>query len=102
MLLCLELFHVQAMEGITVDRPEVPLLHNVRKVFATEPELEDPIALAAQELLMNQRAPTLHLAKWQIPDRLLLFCSKIVNFQGEAQLLWWGCALFRRVQASNM
>jgi hypothetical protein len=44
-LLWLELFWIWAMEGIAVDGPEIPLLHNVQKVFATEPELEDPIAL---------------------------------------------------------
>jgi hypothetical protein len=46
-LLQLELFCVRAMEGIVVDRPEVPLLHNVWKVFTTEPELEDPVVLVA-------------------------------------------------------
>jgi hypothetical protein len=34
------------MEGIVVGGPEVPLLHDVWKVFATEPELEDPLRLS--------------------------------------------------------
>jgi hypothetical protein len=41
MLLHLELFCVQAMEGITVDGPKVPFLCNIWKVFTTQPELED-------------------------------------------------------------
>jgi hypothetical protein len=73
-----ELFHVWAMERIVVDGPEVPLLHNVQKMFMTEPELEDPVTLVAQELLKNQKAPSLCSAEWQISDGLLLFCSKIV------------------------
>jgi hypothetical protein len=47
MLLRPELFQIHAMEGIVVNRPEVPLLHDIWKVFATKPELEDPIALIA-------------------------------------------------------
>jgi hypothetical protein len=31
------------MEAIVVNGPEIPLLHDVRKAFATEPELEDPV-----------------------------------------------------------
>jgi hypothetical protein len=49
-LLRLELFHIRAMEGIAVDRPEVPLLRDVWKVFVTELEFEDPVALVAREL----------------------------------------------------
>jgi hypothetical protein len=71
------------MEGIVVDGPEVPLLHDVRKAFATEPELEDPIALVARELLKNRNAPSPRLAKWQISDGLLLFRSKIVAPQNK-------------------
>jgi hypothetical protein len=56
-LLRLELFRIHTMEGITVNGPEIPLLRDVRKVFATEPELEDPVALVARELLKNQKAP---------------------------------------------
>jgi hypothetical protein len=66
------------MEGIAVDRPEIPLLRDIRKVFVTEPELEDPIALVARELLKNRKAPSPHSAKWQISDGLLLFRGKIV------------------------
>jgi hypothetical protein len=66
------------MEGIAVDGPEIPLLRDVRKVFATEPELEDPVALVAWELLKNQKAPSPRSAEWQISDRLLLFHGKIV------------------------
>jgi hypothetical protein len=47
MLLHPELFHVQATEGITVDRPEILLLCDIWKVFATEPDLEDPVVLVA-------------------------------------------------------
>jgi hypothetical protein len=42
------------MEGIMVDRPEVPLLRNVWKAFATELELKDPIVFVTQELLKNR------------------------------------------------
>jgi hypothetical protein len=78
MLLRLELFRIWAMEGIAVDGPEIPLLRNVWKVFATEPELEDPVALVAQELLKNRKAPSPCSAEWQISDGLLLFHGKIV------------------------
>jgi hypothetical protein len=50
-----ELFQIWAMEGIVVGGPEIPLLRDVRKVFATEPELEDPVALVARELLKNRK-----------------------------------------------
>jgi hypothetical protein len=66
------------MEGITVDRPEIPLLRDVRKTFATESELEDPVELVAQELLKNRKAPSPHSAEWQISEGLLLFHGKIV------------------------
>jgi hypothetical protein len=46
------------MEGITVDGLEIPLLCDVRKVFVTELELEDLVALVAWELLKNQKAPS--------------------------------------------
>jgi hypothetical protein len=73
-----EFFRIRAMEGIAVDGPEVPLLRDVRKAFATEPELEDPIALVAQELLKNWKAPSPCSAEWQISDGLLMFHGKIV------------------------
>jgi hypothetical protein len=73
-----ELFRIWVMEGITVDGPEIPLLRNVRKAFVTELELEDPVALVAQELLKNRKAPSPRLAGWQISDGLLLFRGKIV------------------------
>jgi hypothetical protein len=66
-----ELFWIHAIEGIVVDRPEIPLLRDVRKAFATEPELEDPVALVAQQLLKNWKAPSSRSAEWQISDRLL-------------------------------
>jgi hypothetical protein len=53
-------------------------LRDVRKAFATEPELEAPIALVARELLKNWKAPSPRLAEWQISDGLLLFHGKIV------------------------
>jgi hypothetical protein len=68
MLLWPELFRIR----------EIPLLHDVWKVFVTEPELEDPIALVTWELLKNQKAPSPRSAEWQISDRLLLFGGKIV------------------------
>jgi hypothetical protein len=78
MLLQLELFQICTMEGIAVNRPEVPLLRNIQKVFATELELEDPIMLVAWELLKNWKALSSRSAEWQISDGLLLFCGKIV------------------------
>jgi hypothetical protein len=77
-LLRLELFRIHAMEGIVVDGPKIRLLCDVRKVFATEPELKDPVALVARELLKNQKAPSPRSAEWQISDGLLLFRGKIV------------------------
>jgi hypothetical protein len=77
-LLWPELFQIWAMEGIAVDGPEIPLLHDVWKVFANELELEDPVALVTRELLKNRRAPSPRSAEWQISDGLLLFPSKIV------------------------
>jgi hypothetical protein len=73
-----ELFRIWAMEGIAVDGPEVLLLCDVRKAFATELELKDPVALVARELLKNQKAPSPRSAEWQISDVLLLFRGKIV------------------------
>jgi hypothetical protein len=73
-----ELFRIRAMEGIVVDGPEIPLLRDVRKVFATEPELEDPAVLVAWQLLKNQKAPSPRSAEWHISDGLLLFRGKIV------------------------
>jgi hypothetical protein len=73
-----ELFQIRVMEGIAVDGLEIPLLRNVQKVFATELELEDPVALVARELLKNRKAPSPHSAEWQISDGLLLFHGKIV------------------------
>jgi hypothetical protein len=87
-LLRLKLFQIHVMEGITVNGPEIPLLRDVWKVFATKPELEDPVALTAWELLKNRKAPSLHLAKWQIWDRLLLFCSKIVVLRNQDLRRW--------------
>jgi hypothetical protein len=66
------------MEGIVVDRPEVPLLCDVWKVFVTELELEDPIMLVNQEFLKNQKALFPRSAEWQMSDRLLLFRGKII------------------------
>jgi hypothetical protein len=40
--------HVCVTEGILVAGPKIPLLCDVQKAFATELELEDPIALVAQ------------------------------------------------------
>jgi hypothetical protein len=55
-LLWPELFRIHAMEGITVDGPEIPLLRDVWKAFAAEPELKDPVVLVAWELLKNWKA----------------------------------------------
>jgi hypothetical protein len=43
-----DLFCVPAIEGITVDGPKIPLLRDISVL-----DLEDPIALVAQELLKN-------------------------------------------------
>jgi hypothetical protein len=74
---------VWVMEGTIINRPEVPLLCDVWKVFTTEPELEDPVALVAWELLKNRKAASPRSAEWQISDRLLLFHGKIVMLQNE-------------------
>jgi hypothetical protein len=78
-----ELFRICAMEGITVERPEVPLLCNIQKAFATEPELGDPVVLVARELLKNWKALSPCSAEWQISDGLLLFHGKIVVLQNK-------------------
>jgi hypothetical protein len=88
MLLWPELLHIRAMEGIAVDRPKVPLLCDVQKMFVTEPELKDPVVLITWELLKNQKAPAPHSAKWQISDGLLLFCGKIVVPQNKDLSCW--------------
>jgi hypothetical protein len=44
------------MDGIAVNRPKVLRLHDTQKMFATKPELEDPIALVAWELIKNWKA----------------------------------------------
>jgi hypothetical protein len=77
-LLWPELFWIHTMEGIAVDRPEIPLLCDVRKAFATELELEEPVALIARELLKNQKALSPRSAEWKISDELLLFHGKII------------------------
>jgi hypothetical protein len=66
------------IEGIMVNELEVPLLHDVWKVFATEPELEDPIVPIARELLKNQQAPSPCSPKGQISDRLLLLAVRLL------------------------
>jgi hypothetical protein len=76
------------MEGIVVNGPKIPLLCDVQKVFATEPELEDPAVLVTQELLKNRKAPSPRLAEWQISDGLLLFCGKIVVLQNKDIRCW--------------
>jgi hypothetical protein len=68
-----ELFRICAMEGIAVDGPEIPLLRDVQKAFETEPELENPMALVARQLLKNRKAPSPRSAEWHISDGLLLF-----------------------------
>jgi hypothetical protein len=94
-LLWPELFQIRAMEGIAVDvdGPEIPLLRNVRKAFATELELEDPVALVAWQLLKNQKAPSPHSAKWHILDGLLLFRGNIV--------VLWNKELRRRIMEQH-
>jgi hypothetical protein len=77
-LLWLELFWIHAMEGIVVDGPEILLLRDVQKAFATKPELEDPVALVTRQLLKNRKAPSSRSAEWHISDRLLLCRGKIV------------------------
>jgi hypothetical protein len=93
MLLRPELFQIRAMEGIAVDGPEIPLLRDVRKAFATELELEDPVALVARQLLKNRKAPSPRSAEWHISDGLLLFRGKIV--------VLWNKDLCRRIMEQH-
>jgi hypothetical protein len=51
MLLTPELFHVRALEGVVVVGPEVPLLRDIRDALAADPDVEEPVALAAREIL---------------------------------------------------
>jgi hypothetical protein len=78
MLLQPELFQIRVMEGIAVNRPKVPLLHDVWKVFATELELEDPIALVTQELLTN-------------PEGLLPLLGRMANLRQTPPVSWQDC-----------
>jgi hypothetical protein len=50
MLLSPALFRIRALEGIAVAGPEVPLLRDVREALGSEPDLEEPVALAARDL----------------------------------------------------
>jgi hypothetical protein len=53
-----EFFQIHTMEGIAVDRPEIPLLlHDVWKVFGTELKLEDPVVLVAGSSSKTGRPP---------------------------------------------
>ena len=45
------LFQIRVIEGVVVAGPQVPLLRHIRDALAGEPDLEDPVALAARELL---------------------------------------------------
>lgn len=73
-----DLFRIRAMEGLTVAGPEVPLLCNIRDALAGEPDLEEPVAVTAQELLKARGVRSAKSAEWHVEGGLLYFRGKIV------------------------
>jgi hypothetical protein len=56
----------------------VPLLHDIREALADELDLEDPVVLAAQELLKVRGTWSSRSAEWHVDAGLLYFRGKIV------------------------
>jgi hypothetical protein len=77
-LLSPDLFHVRALKGVVVAGPEVPMLCDIREALADEPDLEDPMALAAWELLKVRGTRSSQSTEWHVDTGLLYFCGKIV------------------------
>ena len=73
-----ELFRIRATEGLEVSSPEAPLLHDIREALAGELDLEDPVAVAAWELLKVHRARSSRSAEWRVDGGLLYFRGKLV------------------------
>src|ERR1700712_3942339 len=69
---------MSALEGVTVTGPEAPVLRNIREALAGEPDLKDPVALAAQEILEVRGTRSSRSAKWHVDAGLLYFRGKIV------------------------
>ena len=63
-LLSPELFHVRALEGVAITGPEAPVLRDIREALAGEPDLEDPVALAAREILKVRGTRSSRSAEW--------------------------------------
>ena len=73
-----ELFHVRATEGVIVAGPEVKILGDIREALSANPDLEEPVALAAKELLKVRGARSSRSAEWNSEGGLLYFRGKIV------------------------
>ena len=73
-----ELFHARALEGVIVTGPQGPLVRDIRDALAGEPDLEDPVAKAARELLKVRGARSSRSAEWHVEAGLLYFRGKIV------------------------
>jgi len=77
-LLTPELFRVRALEGVVVAGPEVHILRDIRDALAGEPDLEDPVALAARELLKVRNTRSARSAEWRVDAGLLYFRGKLI------------------------
>ncbi|CAK5268475.1 unnamed protein product, partial [Mycena citricolor] len=73
-----ELFHVRALEGLTVSGPEAPLLRDIWEALTGTPNMEEPIVLAAHELLKERRVRSARAAEWRKEGGLLYFRGKLV------------------------
>ena len=70
-LLWPELFQIHVTEGLVVSGLEALLLRNIQEALAGEPDLEDPVTVAAWELLGVHGARTSRSVEWRV-DRGLL------------------------------
>ena len=73
-----ELFHVRATEGVVLSGPEAPILRDIREALSATPDLEEPVAVAAKELLKVRGARSSRSAEWHSEGGLLYFRGKIV------------------------
>src|SRR6202044_1705994 len=73
-----ELFRVRATEGVVMTGPEAPLLRDIREALAATPDLEEPVASAARELLKARGVRSSRSSEWHSTAGLLYFRGKIV------------------------
>ena len=73
-----ELFRIRATEGVVIAGPEALLLRDIREALAAAPDLEEPVALAAKELLKLRNVRSNRSKEWHSEAGLLYFRGKIV------------------------